>query len=43
MSIIKESKVYRRLKLIGEGTYGKAFLVESVSDGQKFVIKQMDM
>ncbi len=38
-----EFEYYRRIKLLGEGAFGKAFLVECVSDGSKCVIKQMDL
>ena len=38
-----EYEYYRRIKLLGEGAFGKAFLVECVSDGAKCVIKQMDL
>lgn len=36
-------ELYRRLKLLGEGSFGKAYLVESLKDGSKCVIKQMDL
>lgn len=38
-----EYEYYRRIKLLGEGAFGKAYLVECVSDGSKCVIKQMDL
>lgn len=38
-----ENEVYRRIKLLGEGSFGKAFLVECVADGSLCVVKQMDM
>lgn len=38
-----EYEYYRRIKLLGEGAFGKAYLVECVSDGSKCVIKQMDI
>ena len=38
-----EYEYYRRIKLLGEGAFGKAYLVECVSDSSKCVIKQIDM
>ena len=40
---VQESLIYRRIKLLGEGSYGKAYLVESVAEGGLLVIKQMDL
>ena len=34
---------YKKIKLLGEGAFGKAFLVESLADETKWVIKEMDM
>ena len=34
---------YKKIRLLGEGAYGKAFLVESLNDGLKWVIKEIDM
>ncbi|KRX02683.1 Protein kinase-like domain [Pseudocohnilembus persalinus] len=34
---------YKRIKLLGEGSFGKAYLVECVADKSLCVIKQMDM
>lgn len=41
----KDTKIeqYKRIKLLGEGSFGKAYLVECFSDGKLFVVKQMDM
>ena len=36
---VAEHEIYKRIKLIGEGSFGKAYLVECVSDGSKCVIK----
>lgn len=30
---MQESEVYRRIKLLGSGAFGKAFLAESIRDG----------
>lgn len=40
---IAEYELYKRIKLLGEGSYGKAYLVECVSDGSLCVIKQVDL
>lgn len=42
-SIQSESQLYKRLKILGEGSFGKAFLVENLKDHQLYVIKQMDL
>ena len=39
MTDIKEQEYYRRIKLLGEGAFGKAYLVESLKDGSKCVLK----
>jgi len=39
----KEKDVYRKIKLLGQGAYGKAYLVECTQDHSKWVIKQIDM
>lgn len=36
-------ELYRRLKLLGEGSFGKAYLVESLRDSSLSVIKQLDL
>ena len=43
MSNIAEYEHYKRLKLLGEGAFGKAYLVECVSDKTLCVIKQVDL
>ena len=30
---------YKRIKLLGEGSFGKAYLVECLSDGKLCVVK----
>lgn len=40
---VSEHELYKRIKLLGEGSFGKAYLVECVSDNTKCVIKQMDL
>ncbi|EAR85026.2 plant dual-specificity MAP kinase kinase family domain protein (macronuclear) [Tetrahymena thermophila SB210] len=39
----QEYEIYKRLKLLGEGSFGKAYLVESQSDKSKWVIKQISL
>lgn len=34
-----EFELYKRIKLLGEGSFGKAYLVEDLKDGTKWVIK----
>lgn len=41
--IPQEQQLYKRIRLLGEGSFGKAFLVESLKDHQLYVIKQMDL
>ena len=43
MASLSEHQLYRRIKLLGQGSFGKAFLVESLKDHQLYVIKQMDL
>jgi len=38
-----EGELYRRIKLLGEGSFGKAYLVECLKDSTKCVIKQIDL
>ena len=40
---VAEYEIYRRIKLLGEGAFGKAFLVESLKDNSLCVIKQVDL
>jgi len=42
MSVI-EYEIYRRIKLLGEGAFGKAYLVECLKDNSLCVIKQVDL
>lgn len=41
--IEKEKDVYRKIKLLGQGAFGKAYLVECRQDSTLWVIKQIDM
>lgn len=38
-----EYEHYKRIKLLGEGSFGKAYLVECLSDNSLCVIKQVDL
>jgi len=38
-----EHTQYKRVKLLGEGSYGKAYLVKNLSDDSLCVIKQLDI
>jgi NIMA (never in mitosis gene a)-related kinase len=38
-----EYEYYKRIKILGEGAFGKAYLVECVSDNTLCVIKQVDL
>jgi len=40
---VAEYDLYRRIKLLGEGSFGKAFLVECLTDGTYCVIKQVNI
>lgn len=40
---VAEYELYKRIKLLGEGSFGKAYLVECLSDGSLCVIKQVDI
>ena len=40
---VADYELYKRIKLLGEGAFGKAFLAETVSDGSLCVIKQVDL
>ena len=42
-STIPEYELYKRIKLLGEGSFGKAYLVECKSDQSLCVIKQIDL
>ena len=39
----KKSEHYNRIQTIGQGAYGKAYLVQAESDGAYAVIKQVDI
>lgn len=41
--MISEQQLYKRLRLLGEGSFGKAFLVESLKTRELLVLKQMDL
>lgn len=45
MSLENQQSVapYKKIKLLGQGSYGKAYLVEQISDKQVCVLKQVDM
>lgn len=36
-------EIYRKIRLLGEGAFGKCYLVDAVNAGNKCVIKQMDI
>lgn len=38
-----EQDVYRRIRPLGKGSYGKAYLVESAKDKDICVVKQIDI
>ena len=38
-----EAEAYDEVKPLGQGTYGKAYLVARKSDGTKFVMKKIDL
>ena len=40
---VAEYELYKRIKLLGEGSFGKAYLVECLSDGSLCVIKQVNI
>jgi NIMA (never in mitosis gene a)-related kinase 1/4/5 len=40
---VAEYEVYKRIKVLGEGSFGKAYLVECLSDNTLCVIKQVDL
>ncbi len=42
-STISESDIYNRIKLLGEGSFGKAYLVECKKDKSLCVLKQVDL
>ncbi len=42
MKQIKQRE-YKKIRLLGEGSYGKAYLVEREKDNTKCVVKQIEM
>ena len=38
-----DHELYQRIRLLGEGSFGKAYLVECTSDKSLCVIKQVDL
>lgn len=40
---VSEYEMYKRIKLLGEGAFGKAYLVECLKDNSLCVIKQVDL
>ena len=38
-----ENEIYRREKLLGEGAFGKAYLVNKIETGEALVIKEMNI
>lgn len=38
-----EDELYVKKRLLGEGAFGKAYLVERQIDDKQFVLKQMDL
>ena len=40
---VAEYEIYKRIKLLGEGAFGKAYLVECLKDGSLCAIKQVDL
>ncbi|KAM3131510.1 hypothetical protein pb186bvf_016440 [Paramecium bursaria] len=41
--MLNENEIYKRIKLLGEGSFGKAYLVECIHDKSLCVIKQVDL
>ena len=37
--MLNENEIYKRIKLLGEGSFGKAYLVECIHDKSLCVIK----
>ena len=38
-----EAEIYKRIKVLGSGAYGRAFLVQHRLSGQEWVIKQINL
>ena len=41
--IEKEAEIYKRIKLLGTGSFGRAFLVREVSNDCEWVVKQINL
>jgi NIMA (never in mitosis gene a)-related kinase len=39
----RECDIYKRIKLLGSGSYGRAYLVREVATGQEWAVKQIDL
>ena len=39
----RENEQYKRIKLLGEGSFGKVYLVQGSNDGAFYVIKQFSL
>jgi len=39
----RENEQYKRIKLLGEGSFGKVYLVQGSNDGSFYVIKQFSL
>ena len=40
--LVRQKETYKKIRTLGEGSYGKVFLVECGSDGSRAAIKQID-
>ncbi len=40
---VQRSTTYKKIKKLGEGTYGQAFLVEDMSDHRLYVSKKIKL
>lgn len=38
---VKQQPFYKQRKLLGQGSFGKAYLVENTSDGVSFIFKTL--
>ena len=41
--IEKEQEIYKRISLLGTGSFGKAYLVRHIKEDTLYVIKQLNM